>query len=162
MGYNSNTNHGSVERIVTVRLSKLKYRKDYIAFQEGQDVYVCPELGLSPFLNVNKNHPNIYNKSTELLLTYSSHTFRFMKSSVLKRLRQLSNQLEKDFIEKRNNPDNQTDDYIIKSLASKKVKARIKTQISFSSLRFGNGYVSFRYKKYNYTYRNNNITRWRN
>ena len=47
----------------------------------------------------NKNHPNIRNKSTELLLNYSNNTFRFMKSSTLKMLRQLSNQLEKDFIE---------------------------------------------------------------
>lgn len=149
--------HGSVEDIVTVPLNRLLYRKDYIAYQRGQSVYVCPEIGLSPLLAGNKNHPNIKNKSTELLLNYSSNTFRFMKSSVLKMLRQLSNQLEKDFIERRNNPDNYKDDYIIKSLAHKDAHKKVKANISFSSLRFGDGYVSFRYKKVNYKYRNTSI-----
>lgn len=150
---NFQNGHGSVEDIVTVPLNRLLYRKDYIAYQRGQSVYVCPEIGLSPLLAGNKNHPNIKNKSTELLLNYSSNTFRFLKSSVLKMLRQLSNQLEKDFIERRNNPDSYKDDYIIKSLAPKKVKANI----SFSSLRFGDGYISFRYKGTYYQYRNSSF-----
>ena len=150
---NFQNGHGSVEDIVTVPLNRLLYRKDYIAYQRGQSVYVCPEIGLSPLLASNKNHPNIKNKSTELLLNYSSNTFRFMKSSVLKMLRQWSNQLEKDFIERRNNPDGYKDDYIIKSLAPKKVTARI----SFSSLRFGDGYISFRYKRTYYQYRNSSF-----
>ena len=150
---NFQTGHGSVEDIVTVPLSRLLYRKDYVAYQRGQSVYVCPEIGLSPLLASNKNHPNIKNKSTELLLNYSNNTFRFMKSSTLKMLRQLSNQLEKDFIEKRNNPDKYKDDYIIKSLAPKKVKARI----SFSSLRFGDGNISLQYKKKYYQYGNSSF-----
>ena len=91
---NFQNGHGSVEDIVTVPLNRLLYRKDYIAYQRGQSIYVCPEIGLSPLLAGNKNHPNIKNKSTELLLNYSSNTFRFLKSSVLKMLRQLSNQFD--------------------------------------------------------------------
>ena len=154
---NFQTGHGSVEDIVKVPLSRLLYRKDYIAYQRGQSIYVCPEIGLSPLLAGNKNHPNIKNKSTELLLNYSNNTFRFMKSSVLKMLRQLSNQLEKDFIERRNNPDSYKDDYIIKNLAHKDAQKKVKAHISFSSLRFGDGYVSFRYKKTIYKYRNSSI-----
>lgn len=56
---NFQTGHGSVEDIVTAPLSRLLYRKDYIAYQRGQSVYVCPEIGLSPLLAANKNHPKI-------------------------------------------------------------------------------------------------------
>ena len=154
---NFQTGHGSVEDIVTAPLSRLLYRKDYIAYQRGQSVYVCPEIGLSPLLAANKNHPNIRNKSTELLLNYSNNTFRFMKSSTLKMLRQLSNQLEKDFIEKRKNPDSYKDDYIIKSLAHKDAHKKVEARISFSSLRFGYGLISITHKKMRYIYRNREI-----
>ena len=154
---NFQTGHGSVEDIVTVPLSRLLYRKDYIAYQRGQSVYVCPEIGLSPLLAANKKHPNIRNKSTELLLNYSNNTFRFMKSSTLKMLRQLSNRLEKDFIEKRKNPDSYKDDYIIKSLAHKDAHKKVEMRISFSSLRFGYGLISITHKKMRYIYRNREI-----
>ena len=154
--------HGSVEDIVTVPLNRLLYRKDYIAYQRGQSIYVCPEIGLSPLLAGNKNHPNIKNKSTELLLNYSSNTFRFLKSSVLKMLRQLSNQLEKDFIERRNNPDSYKDDYIIKRLAHKDAHKKVEVRISFSSLRFGYGLISITHKKMRYIYRNREIRDFEN
>ena len=80
-----------------------------------------------------------------------------MKSSTLKMLRQLSNQLEKDFIEKRKNPDSYKDDYIIKNLAHKAAHKKVEVRISFSSLRFGYGLISITHKKMRYIYRNREI-----
>ena len=86
--------------IISVSLSNLHYETNCITFKKGTEEFGLWETGISRYLNSEKSNPIINNVSTRILLNYSNHTFRFLDTSLLPNLLDLSSRLENEKFEK--------------------------------------------------------------
>ena len=151
--------------VVTVLLNKLRYETNCITYKSGPTEFVLWETGISRYVNSEKSSPNLNNVSTKILLNHSIHTFRFVDTSVLPYLLDLSTRLENEKFEKHLKNVEKKKDQKQKSEEIKKEQKKttkeampfIHHRIQFSGLRFGIGFVTITYKKTRYFYRNYNI-----
>lgn len=151
--------------VVTVLLNKLRYETNCITYKSGPTEFALWETGISRYVNSEKSSPNLNNVSTKILLNHSIHTFRFVDTSVLPYLLDLSTRLENEKFEKHlKNVEKKKEQ---KQKSEERQKEQKKTEkeampfihhrIQFSGLRFGIGFVTITYKKTRYFYRNYNI-----
>ena len=155
---------------ISVSLSKLHYETNCITFKKGSEEFGLWETGISRYLNSEKSNPNINNVSTRILLNYSIHTFKFLDTSLLPYLLDLSSRLENEKFEKHlKNIEKKKDQEQKKKekkekqeKAEKKVRPKIEHRIQFSALRFGYGIISIIYKKKRYVYRDSKIRDYEN
>ena len=155
---------------ISVSLSKLHYETNCITFKKGSEEFGLWETGISRYLNSEKSNPNINNVSTRILLNYSIHTFKFLDTSLLPYLLDLSSRLENEKFEKHlKNIEKKKDQEQKKKekkekqeKAEKKVRPKIEHRIQFSALRFGYGIISILYKRNRYVYRDSKIRDYEN
>ena len=156
--------------IISVSLSKLHYETNCITFKKGTEEFGLWETGISRYLNSEKSNPNINNVSTRILLNQSIHTFKFMDTSLLPYLLDLSSRLENERFEKhlknvekkKEQEQKKKDKKEKQEKAEKKVKPKIEHRIQFSALRFSYGIISIIYKKNRYVYRDHKIRDYEN
>ncbi len=156
--------------IVSVSLSKLHYETNCITFKKGSEEFGLWETGISRYLNSEKSNPNINKVSTRILLNYSIHTFKFMDTSLLPYLLDLSSRLENEKFEKhlknvekkKEQEQKKKEKKEKQEKAEKKVWPKIEHRIQFSALRFGYGIISIIYKKNRYVYRDSKIRDYEN
>ena len=156
--------------IISVSLSKLHYETNCITFKKGTEEFGLWETGISRYLNSEKSNPNINNVSTRILLNQSIHTFKFMDTSLLPYLLDLSSRLENERFEKhlknvekkKEQEQKKKDKKEKQEKAEKKVKPKIEHRIQFSALRFSHGIISIIYKKNRYVYRDHKIRDYEN
>lgn len=151
--------------VVTVILNKLRYETNCITYKSGPTEFALWETGISRYVNSEKSSPNLNNVSTQILLNHSIHTFRFVDTSVLPYLLDLSTRLENEKFEKHLKTVEKKKEQ--KQKSEEKQKEQKKTakeampfnhhRIQFSGLRFGIGFVTITYKNTRYFYRNYNI-----
>lgn len=151
--------------IISVSLSKLHYETNCIIFKKGSEEFGLWESGISRYLNSKKGNPNINNVSTRILLNYSIHTFKFLDTSLLPYLLDLSSRLENEKFEKhlknvekkKKQEQKKKEEKEKQEKAEKKLKPKIVRRIQFSALRFSYGFISIIYKKNRYVYRDHKI-----
>ena len=151
--------------VVTVLLNKLRYETNCITYKSGPTEFALWETGISRYVNSEKSSPNLNNVSTQILLNHSIHTFRFVDTSVLPYLLDLSTRLENEKFEKHLKTVEKKKEQKQKSEEKQKEQKKtakeampfIHHRIQFSGLRFGVGFVTITYKKTRYFYRNYNI-----
>ena len=151
--------------VVTVLLNKLRYETNCITYKSGPTEFALWETGISRYVNSEKSSPNLNNVSTQILLNHSIHTFRFVDTSVLPYLLDLSTRLENEKFEKHLKTVEKKKEQKQKSEEKQKEQKKtakeampfIHHRILFSGLRFGVGFVTITYKKTRYFYRNYNI-----
>ena len=156
--------------IISVSLSKLHYETNCITFKKGTEEFGLWETGISRYLNSEKSNPNINNVSTRILLNYSIHTFKFMDTSLLPYLLDLSSRLENERFEKhlknvekkKEQEQKKKDKKEKQEKAEKKVKPKIEHRIQFSALRFSYCIISIIYKKNRYVFRDHKIRDYEN
>lgn len=155
---------------ISVSLSKLHYETNCITFKKGSEEFGLWETGISRYLNSEKSNPNINNVSTRILLNYSIHTFKFLDTSLLPFLLDLSSRLENEKFEKhlkniekkKEQEQKKKEKKEKQEKAEKKVWPKIEHRIQFSALRFGYGIISIIYKKNRYVYRDSKIRDYEN
>ena len=149
--------------VVTVLLSKLRYETNCITYKSGSSEFALWEKGISRYINSEKGSPNINNVSTKILLNHSIYTFRFVDTSVLPYLLDLSTRLENDKFEKHlKNVEKKKEKEQKKKekqdKAEKNIKpTKIELRLQFHTLRFGYGLITITHKKRRYIYRNREI-----
>ena len=156
--------------IISVSLSKLHYETNCITFKKGTEEFGLWETGISRYLNSEKSNPNINNVSTRIFLNYSIHTFKFMDTSLLPYLLDLSSRLENERFEKhlknvekkKEQEQKKKEKKEKQEKAEKKVRPNIEHRIQFSALRFGYGIISIIYKKNRYIFRDHKIRDYEN
>ena len=156
--------------IISVSLSKLHYKTNCITFKKGSEEFGLWETGISRYLNSEKGNPNINNVSTRILLNYSIHTFKFLDTSLLPDLLDLSSRLENEKFEKhlknvekkKEQEQKKKEKKEKQEKAEKKFKPKIEHRIQFSALRFNYGLISIIYKKNRYVYRDHKIRDYEN
>lgn len=156
--------------IISVSLSKLHYETNCITFKKGTEEFGLWETGISRYLNSEKSNPNINNVSTRILLNYSIHTFKFMDTSLLPYLLDLSSRLENERFEKhlknvekkKEQEQKKKEKKEKQEKAEKKVRPNIEHRIQFSALRFSYGIISIIYKKNRYVFRDHKIRDYEN
>ena len=156
--------------IISVSLSKLHYETNCITLKKDSEEFGLWETGISRYLNSEKGNPNINNVSTRILLNYSIHTFKFLDTSLLPYLLDLSSRLENEKFEKHLKNVEKKKEQQQKSKekkekqekAEKKIMPKIEHRIQFSALRFGNGIISITHKKKCYFFRDRKIKDYEN
>ena len=156
--------------IISVSLSKLHYETNCITFKKGSEEFGLWETGISRYLNSEKGNPMINNVSTRILLNYSIHTFKFLDTSLLPNLLDLSARLENEKFEKHLKNVEKKKEQQQKSKEKKdkqekiekKAKRKVEHRIQFSALRFSHGLISIIYKKNRYVYKDHKIRDYEN
>jgi len=154
--------------VVTVLLSKLRYETNCITYKSGASEFALWETGISQYVNSEKSSPNINNVSTKILLNHSIHTFRFVDTSVLPYLLDLSTRLENDNFEKhlKNVEKEKEQEQKKKEKQNKEEKktkpTKIELRLQFHKLRFSYGLISITHKKKRYIYRDRKIWNYEN
>lgn len=160
LSYQQPTSEGDeVEKEILVPLSKLNFGSNYISIKFGSLGFFLIESGISPLLNSEKSLNDI---STNILLNYPNHTFKFLDSSLLSNLKEMSALLKK--VKETEKLQKQIENFqkqIAKEKGNKERKGIVKTQIehkvSLSTLKFGQGFVSITYKGKCYYYKDPKI-----
>lgn len=154
--------------VVTVLLSKLRYETNCITYKSGASEFALWEAGISQYVNSEKSSPNINNVSTKILLNHSIHTFRFVDTSVLPYLLDLSTRLENDIFEKhlKNVEKEKEQEQKKKEKQNKEEKktkpTKIELRLQFHKLRFSYGLISITHMKKRYIYRDRKIWNYEN
>lgn len=158
--YQEPTSEGNeVEKEILISLSKLNFGRNYMSIKHGSLGFYLFESGISTLLNSEKSLNDI---STSVLLDYPNHTFQFLDPSILPNLKEMSALLKK--VKETEKLQKQIENFqkqIEKEKGNKERKEIVKTQIehevSLSTLKFGQGFVSITYKGKCYVYKDSNI-----
>ena len=138
--------------IVKIPLAKIRFVDECAIFRRRAEVYVCYDKDFTPILNSYKNHDQIKNISTDIIINLTSNSFKFVNDSIIKRLITIADQQENKLFYDQNKL---TDKKNAKK--ENKAKPKIEHRVLFSAIRFGNGIASITYKKERYVYRDHNI-----
>lgn len=138
--------------IIKVPLSKIRFVNECAIFRRRADVFVCYDKEFTPILNNYKNHDQIKDLSTDIILNLSNCSFKFVSDSIIKRLISIANQIQnKNFYDQLKLSRNK------ETKIEKRSNPKIEHRIQFSALRFGKGMASITYKKERFVYRDYNI-----
>lgn len=149
------------ETEILIPLNKLHFDTNVISLKIDSIEFILWEKDISKHLNSKKKDPIINNVSAKILLNYSNHTFKFLDSSLLSNLKDLSSQLdiekgkaEKVEMEKKEKKEKNIEK---KEKIEKKTKKRQNIEIPFSQLRFGQGIITIYFEEKLYVYRDPKI-----
>ena len=138
--------------IIKVPLAKIRFVNECAIFRRRADVFVCYDKEFTPILNSYKNHSQLKDISTDIILNLMSFSFKFVSDSVIKRLIAIADQQEnKLFYDQLK----MTEKKVVKK--ENRVKPKIEHRIQFSTIIFGYGKATITYKKEKYVYRDHNI-----
>ena len=141
----------------TIKLTQLRFNKDYFSYRRGNDIFVFHYPGFSSELNKYKYHSSIKDVSTEITLDYSNGTFTFVTNSILQKLESFKTVVENEIFEKHLKEEQKRAQKEKKKEKRVEKESKIERHILFSALNFGHKSVSFRYKGIRYVYRDYNI-----
>ena len=138
--------------IIKVPLAKIRFVNECAIFRRRADVFACYDKEFTSILNNYKNHDQIKDLSTDIILNLSNYSFKFVSDSIIKRLISIADQIENKVFYDQLKLSRKKE-----TKKEKKSNLKIEHRIQFSALRFGKGMASITYKKERYVYRDHNI-----
>ena len=144
-----------VQKEILIPLNKLHFDTNVISLKIDSIEFILWENDISKHLNSKKKNPFINNVSAKIILNYSNHTFKFLDSSLLSNLKDLSSQLDIEKGKEGKVETEKKEKNIEKE--EKKPKKRQNIEVPFSQLRFGQGIITFSYEEKLYVYRDPKI-----
>ena len=149
-----------IEKEILISLRKLHFDTNVISLKTGSIEFVLWEKGISRLLNSEKKNPIINNASTKILLNYSNHTFKFLDSPLLSKLKDLSIRLdvEKEKEKKEKDAEKKEKNIERREKTEKSPTRKMSIEVPFSALKFGQGIISISYKERLFVYIDSIIT----